>query len=99
MVKPGKRLKIGTKVDFSGILTAEIVDYAEGGDRIAEFTYDGDSIFEVLDRIGQMPLPPYITEKLKDKAVPAFRYSLHGTFPAVKTLIFCLGIILSLIHI
>ena len=67
MVKPGKRLKIGTKVDFSGILTAEIVDYAEGGDRIAEFTYDGDSIFEVLDRIGQMPLPPYITEKLKDK--------------------------------
>ena len=67
MVKPGKRLKIGTKVDFSGILTAEIVDYAEGGDRIAEFTYDGDSIFEVLDRIGQMPLPPYITEELKDK--------------------------------
>ena len=67
MVKPGKRLKIGTKVDFSGILTAEIVDYAEGGDRIAEFTYDGDNIFEVLDRIGQMPLPPYITEKLKDK--------------------------------
>ena len=67
MVKPGKRLKIGTKVDFGGILTAEIVDYADGGDRIAEFTYDGDNIFEVLDKIGQMPLPPYITKKLENK--------------------------------
>ncbi len=67
MVKPGKRLKVGTKVDFGGILTAEIVDYADDGDRIVEFTFEGDSIFEVLDRIGQMPLPPYITKKLENK--------------------------------
>ncbi len=66
MVKPGKRLKIGTKVDFSGLMTAEIVDVAEGGNRIAEFTFDGN-IFDVLDRIGQMPLPPYITAKLENK--------------------------------
>ena len=67
MVKPGKRLKIGARVDFSGILSAEIIDNAEGGNRIARFSYDGNSIFEVLDKIGQMPLPPYITEKLENK--------------------------------
>ena len=67
MVKPGKRLKIGTKVDFSGLMTAEIVDVAEGGNRIAEFTFEGN-IFDVLDRIGQMPLPPYITAKLENKS-------------------------------
>jgi len=66
MVKPGKRLKVGTKVDFSGLMTAEIVDVAEGGNRIAEFTFDGN-IFDVLDKIGQMPLPPYITAKLENK--------------------------------
>lgn len=66
MVKPGKRLKIGTKVEFSGLMTAEIVDVAEGGNRIAEFTFEGN-IFDVLDRIGQMPLPPYITAKLENK--------------------------------
>ncbi|MBP3921750.1 MAG: tRNA preQ1(34) S-adenosylmethionine ribosyltransferase-isomerase QueA [Ruminiclostridium sp.] len=66
MVKPGKRLKIGTKVDFSGLMTAEIVDVAEGGNRIAEFTFEGN-IFDVLDKIGQMPLPPYITAKLENK--------------------------------
>ena len=66
MVKPGKRLKIGTKVDFSGLMTAEIIDVAEGGNRIAEFTFDGN-IFDVLDKIGQMPLPPYITAKLENK--------------------------------
>ena len=42
MVKPGKRLKVGTKVDFSGLMTAEIVDVAEGGNRIAEFTFEGN---------------------------------------------------------
>ncbi len=67
MVKPGKRLKIGTKVDFSGLMTAEITDVAEGGNRIAKFTYSGNNIYEVLDAIGQMPLPPYITEKLENK--------------------------------
>lgn len=70
MVKPGKRLKIGTKVDFGGIMTAEIIDIAEGGNRIAEFSFDSsiyDSVYNVLDKIGQMPLPPYITAKLENK--------------------------------
>ncbi|MCH5323604.1 MAG: tRNA preQ1(34) S-adenosylmethionine ribosyltransferase-isomerase QueA [Eubacterium sp.] len=66
MVRPGKRLPVGSKVDFSGLMSAEITDIAEGGNRIAKFTYDG-VFYEILDRIGQMPLPPYITEKLADK--------------------------------
>ena len=67
MVHPGKRLKIGTKVDFgNGLLKAEILDILEGGNRKVKFTYSG--IFnEILDQIGLMPLPPYIKEKLKDK--------------------------------
>lgn len=67
MVKPGKRLKPGAKVDFSGLMTAEIIDVAEGGNRIAEFSFKESSIYEVLDKIGQMPLPPYITAKLENK--------------------------------
>lgn len=70
MVKPGKRLKTGTKVDFGEILTAEIIGNADGGNRIARFTYDKSvypDIYSVLDTIGQMPLPPYITAELKNK--------------------------------
>ena len=63
---PGKRAKTGTKFVFGdGILRAEIVDILEGGNRLAKFTYEGN-FFEVLDKIGQMPLPPYITEKLEN---------------------------------
>ena len=67
MVHPGKRLKIGTNVNFgNGLLHAEILDILEGGNRKVKFTYNG--IFnEILDRIGLMPLPPYIKEKLQDK--------------------------------
>lgn len=65
-VRPGRRLKAGTTVDFSDRLSAEILDVVEGGNRIVRFDCDG-SFFEVLDEIGQMPLPPYIKEKLKDK--------------------------------
>lgn len=67
MVHPGRRLKIGTKVNFgNGLLHAEILDIMEGGNRKVKFTYNG--IFnEILDQIGLMPLPPYIKEKLKDK--------------------------------
>ena len=67
MVHPGKRLKIGTKVNFgNGLLHAEILDILEGGNRKVKFTYNG--IFnEILDQIGLMPLPPYIKEKLDDK--------------------------------
>lgn len=66
MVRPGRRLKIGTVVDFSPELSAEILDIAEGGNRIVRFDCKG-VFFDVLDRIGQMPLPPYIKEKLKDR--------------------------------
>lgn len=66
MVRPGRRLKTGTVVDFSDELSAEILDVAEGGNRIVRFDCKG-VFFDVLDRIGQMPLPPYIKEKLKDK--------------------------------
>ena len=67
MVRPGRRLKEGTKVTFGdGILKAEILETLEGGNRKVKFEYDG--IFnEILDKIGLMPLPPYIHETLKEK--------------------------------
>lgn len=67
MVRPGKKLRQGVKVEFGdGLLKAEIFDVMENGDRKVHFEYEG--IFnEILDQIGLMPLPPYITEKLKDK--------------------------------
>ena len=65
---PGKRAKPGTKFSFeNGLLNAEVLDVLEGGNRLVRFTYDGN-FYEVLDQIGQMPLPPYITEKLEDKS-------------------------------
>ncbi len=67
LVKPGKRAKVGSKFVFgNGELKAEIVEVLENGNRKVKFYYEG--IFEeVLDRLGEMPLPPYITEKLEDK--------------------------------
>lgn len=67
LVKPGKKCRPGTKVVFgNGILTGEITDIVEEGNRLVRFYYDG--IFEeILDRLGQMPLPPYITHQLRDK--------------------------------
>lgn len=67
LVKPGKKCKIGTKIVFGeGILTGEVVDIVEEGNRLIQFYYEG--IFEeILDRLGQMPLPPYITHQLQDK--------------------------------
>ena len=67
MVKPGRRAKIGSRFVFGdGLLRAEVLDVLEGGNRLVEFECQGN-IFSVLDQIGQMPLPPYITEKLQDK--------------------------------
>lgn len=67
LCKPGKRAKIGTKFDFgNGKLQGEVIDVQEDGNRIVRFTCDGN-IFAVLDEIGQMPLPPYIKEKLENK--------------------------------
>mgnify|MGYP000012449662 CR=1 FL=1 len=67
LVKPGKKCKVGTKIIFGdGILTGEVIDIVEEGNRLIQFHYEG--IFEeILDQLGEMPLPPYITHKLKDK--------------------------------
>ena len=67
LVKPGKKLKIGTEIIFDEkLLRAEVIDILEDGQRVIKFSYDG--IFnEILDELGTMPLPPYITEKLEDK--------------------------------
>lgn len=67
LVKPGKKARTGTKINFgNGLLTAEIVDQLEDGNRLVQFHYKG--IFEeILDQLGEMPLPPYITHELADK--------------------------------
>lgn len=68
LCRPGKKAKPGTRFVFGGgKLTAEITDVLDDGNRIARFTVSEGNIFTVLDEIGQMPLPPYITEKLEDK--------------------------------
>lgn len=67
LVKPGKKALTGAKFEFgNGILTAEIIDVKDDGNRIARFSCDGD-FYNVLEKIGQMPLPHYITEELHDK--------------------------------
>ena len=67
LVKPGRKAKPGTKISFGGgLLTGEVMDVVEEGNRLIRFSYEG--IFEeILDQLGQMPLPPYITHQLKDK--------------------------------
>lgn len=67
LVKPGKKAKIGEKIIFdNNLLCAVVIDILEDGQRVVEFKYKG--IFnEILDKLGSMPLPPYITEKLEDK--------------------------------
>lgn len=68
LTRPGRRTKPGTKIIFGdGILRAEVIDSIEGGNKLLKFEYEGDNIFSILDKVGNMPLPPYITEKLKDK--------------------------------
>ena len=67
LVKPGKKARVGAKISFgNGLLIGEVIDIVEEGNRLIQFTYKG--IFEeILDKLGQMPLPPYITHQLKDK--------------------------------
>ena len=67
LVKPGKKARVGARIVFGdGLLTGEVVDVVEDGNRLIRFEYDG--VFEqILDQLGEMPLPPYITHKLKDK--------------------------------
>ncbi len=70
LVRPGKRAKVGASFNFSDILRATVTDIVEGGNRTVKFDYDTEkykNIYEVLDAVGNMPLPPYITERLKNK--------------------------------
>lgn len=85
LVKPGKKARPGTKVSFGdGLLTGEILEIAEEGNRLIRFTYEG--IFEeILDRLGQMPLPPYITHQLKDKNRYQTVYAKHSGSAAAPT--------------
>ncbi|MEY8000342.1 tRNA preQ1(34) S-adenosylmethionine ribosyltransferase-isomerase QueA [Clostridium sp. Mt-5] len=85
LVKPGRRARVGDKFDFgNGELKAEIVKIKEDGNRIVKFEYKG--IFEeVLDKLGQMPLPPYIKEKLEDKEMYQTVYSKEEGSAAAPT--------------
>ncbi len=67
LVKPGKKLKVGAQISFGdGLLMGQVIDIVEEGNRLIQFSYQG--IFEeILDQLGEMPLPPYITHKLEDK--------------------------------
>lgn len=66
IVRPGKRLRSGARVVFSEKLSGEIIGELNGGNRVIRFFYGGTDFFSVLERVGLMPLPPYITEKLED---------------------------------
>ncbi|PJI10398.1 MULTISPECIES: tRNA preQ1(34) S-adenosylmethionine ribosyltransferase-isomerase QueA [Clostridium] len=85
LVKPGKRAKIGAEFEFGdGSLKATIKSIGEDGNRIVEFKYDG--IFEeILDKLGQMPLPPYITEELEDNEEYQTVYSKNNGSAAAPT--------------
>lgn len=85
LVKPGKKLKIGTEIIFDEkLLSAKVIDILDDGQRVIEFHYKG--IFnEILDKLGSMPLPPYITEKLEDKDRYQTVYSKHLGSAAAPT--------------
>ncbi len=85
LVKPGKKMKPGARVTFGdGLLTGEVIDVVEEGNRLIRFTYDG--IWEeLLDKLGQMPLPPYITHKLEDKNRYQTVYARHAGSAAAPT--------------
>ena len=85
LVKPGRKAKPGTRISFgAGLLKGEVIDVVEEGNRLIRFEYDG--IFEeILDRLGQMPLPPYITHQLKDKDRYNTVYAAHEGSAAAPT--------------
>lgn len=85
LVKPGKKAKIGTKIVFGGgLLVGEVIDVVEEGNRLVQFSFDG--IFEeILDQLGQMPLPPYITHQLEDKNRYQTVYAKHEGSAAAPT--------------
>ena len=85
LVKPGKKAKPGTKISFGdGLLTGEVLEIVEEGNRLVQFSYEG--IFEeILDRLGQMPLPPYITHQLKERERYNTVYAVHEGSAAAPT--------------
>lgn len=85
LVKPGKKARVGARISFGeGKLTGEIVDIVDEGNRLIKFSYNG--IFEeILDELGQMPLPPYITHKLEDKNRYQTVYAKHEGSAAAPT--------------
>lgn len=85
LVKPGKKARVGAKISFGeGLLMGEVVDVVDEGNRLIKFTYEG--IFEeILDRLGEMPLPPYITHKLHDKNRYQTVYAKHEGSAAAPT--------------
>lgn len=85
LVKPGKKAKPGAKIIFGdGILKGEILEVVEEGNRLIQFHYEG--IFEeILDKLGEMPLPPYITQKLEDKNRYQTVYAKHEGSAAAPT--------------
>ena len=85
LVKPGKKARPGTVISFGdGLLKGTVTDVVEEGNRLIQFSYEG--IFEqILDRLGQMPLPPYITHELKDKTRYQTVYAKHDGSAAAPT--------------
>lgn len=85
LVKPGKKAKAGTVISFGdGLLRGTVIDVVEEGNRLIQFSYDG--IFEeILDQLGQMPLPPYITHQLQDKNRYQTVYAKHEGSAAAPT--------------
>ena len=85
LVKPGKKAKVGAKISFGdGLLMGEVIDVVEEGNRLIKFDFDG--IFEeILDQLGQMPLPPYITHQLEDKNRYQTVYAKHDGSAAAPT--------------
>ncbi len=85
LVKPGKKARPGTKISFGGgLLKGEVLEIVEEGNRLIQFTYEG--IFEeILDRLGQIPLPPYITHQLQDKNRYQTVYARHDGSAAAPT--------------
>ena len=85
LVKPGKKAKPGTVISFGeGLLKGTVIDVVEEGNRLIQFSYEG--IFEeILDQLGQMPLPPYITHQLQDKNRYQTVYAKHEGSAAAPT--------------
>ncbi len=84
LVRPGRKLRPGARVEFGDELSAEIVSVEDGGNRLVRFEYDG-IFLEVLERLGRMPLPPYIKETLDDPERYQTVYSKHPGSAAAPT--------------